>query len=317
MFEKYKKNILIVIGLSVVFYAILLLYNDFDIILNSPKIFTASTLMMVLLLVIISLILKFLRWHKYLSYLSIRINLGDSILIFCAGLTMSISPGKVGELIKAFLIRKKYNIPISKISAIVFAERLLEFVSLVIIFAVGILFYYQQIIHILLIVLLMLIIMSAIVKSNNFRLNVKKILEKFSITKGLVDDVAEFNRYFAELVRPRIFIIALALSLLAWIFEILSFGSLIFALDSEISYLFSIFSYSAAMVTGAVSMIPGGLLGAELSLIYLLEDIGVSNENSIFITLVIRFATLWFSVLIGIISYLLFVKKTKYNKDVL
>ncbi len=54
-----------------------------------------------------------------------------------SGLIMSITPGKVGELLKSYLVKEVTNEPISKTAPIIFAERITDFVSLLIIAIVG------------------------------------------------------------------------------------------------------------------------------------------------------------------------------------
>jgi hypothetical protein len=50
--------------------------------------------------------LRFLRWQRYLRVLGIQIPTGTSYLIHLAGLALTISPGKMGEAFKSWLVKR-------------------------------------------------------------------------------------------------------------------------------------------------------------------------------------------------------------------
>ena len=48
-------------------------------------------------------------------------------MIFISGFALGVTPGKVGELIKAQLLKNKFNIPRSKTAPLVIVERFFNF----------------------------------------------------------------------------------------------------------------------------------------------------------------------------------------------
>jgi len=64
----------------------------------------------------------------------------------------------------------------------------------------------------------------------------------------------------------------------------------------------SIFNYTGSTFLGALSMLPGGLGAAEGSLAALLHSQGLDTADAGSITLLIRGATLWFAVLLGLLA---------------
>jgi uncharacterized protein (TIRG00374 family) len=64
------------------------------------------------------------------------------------------------------------------------------------------------------------------------------------------------------------------------------------------------FILSISSLVGAASMLPGGLAAADGSLAGLLLVLGVTHDASVAAaaTLIIRFATLWFGVAVGLIG---------------
>ena len=71
-------------------------------------------------------------------------------------------------------------------------------------------------------------------------------------------------------------------------------------MGAEISFAFAIFVYAIAMLAGALSFMPGGLGGAEAVMVSLLILKGMPSADAIAATILIRLATLWFAVGIGI-----------------
>lgn len=65
-----------------------------------------------------------------------------------SGLVMSVTPGKMGELLKSYLVKQVNGTSISKTAPIVFAERATDFLSLTIMALIGAYYFnYGKILH--------------------------------------------------------------------------------------------------------------------------------------------------------------------------
>jgi uncharacterized protein (TIRG00374 family) len=60
--------------------------------------------------------------------------------------------------------------------------------------------------------------------------------------------------------------------------------------------------YAMSIVIGAASFMPGGLGGTEAAMLIFLINLGVSQEVALAATLICRFATLWFAVILGALA---------------
>ncbi|MBC7973949.1 MAG: flippase-like domain-containing protein, partial [Myxococcales bacterium] len=80
--------------------------------------------------------IRFLRWQLYLRHQSVSVPWGSSALVFGAGLSLSITPGKLGELVKSYLLRELHDIPATRTAPIVVAERVSDLIALLLL-AVG------------------------------------------------------------------------------------------------------------------------------------------------------------------------------------
>jgi glycosyltransferase 2 family protein len=80
------------------------------------------------------------------------------------------------------------------------------------------------------------------------------------------------------------------------------------ALDTPLPVVTATSIYAFSMLTGALSFMPGGLGGAEATMILLLRLHGIPMTLALSATILIRLATLWFAVLLGVLALSMRVK---------
>jgi uncharacterized protein (TIRG00374 family) len=118
-----------------------------------------------------------------------------------------------------------------------------------------------------------------------------------------------------QMVRFRGLMVTLFYSIVAWFFECTGFFIVVNSFGVEnlmhIDIFVSTFIYGFATIAGAVTMLPGGLGATDASIAFLLVSMkNVSQNIAVAATLLIRVATLWFAVVVGIISTLYYQKIT-------
>src|SRR5262249_14423247 len=101
------------------------------------------------------------------------------------------------------------------------------------------------------------------------------------------------------LLAPGALVLALALSVVSWVFACLACLLVLQGLGLDTTLRAATFLYAFASLAGAVSMLPGGLGVAEGSLAGLLVALGAPLPEAAAGTLLIRVATLWFAVALG------------------
>lgn len=221
---------------------------------------------------------------------------------------MSITPGKFGELFKSYLIKQINNEPISKTAPIVFAERITDFLSLVIISLIGayIFDYGREITVIIGIV----VILGIIIISN--RSVASLIIKVFSRNKFLGKHTKSIQTAYEssyKLLAVVPLVKMTSLSIISWGFECVGYYLILKSFSVEVSFVWASFAYAFATIVGAVSMLPGGLGVTEGSLSYLVISQGYAKEIAFASTFIVRVATLWFAVFIGVISVIIYQNK--------
>ena len=98
--------------------------------------------------------------------------------------------------------------------------------------------------------------------------------------------------------------------MISWIFEGFGFYLILIKFGIDISLGWSFFIYAFSIIIGSIAMIPGGLGVTEGSLTLLLIESGATKNIAVAATFIFRIATLWFAVIIGVFSLVLYQKKT-------
>jgi len=230
---------------------------------------------------------------------------------------MSVTPGKLGEILKSYLLKEENNTPVSKSAPIVLAERLTDFVSIVMLCMIGsYVFNYGQILILIIgIVFLATIILLSL---RTVSLKIISFFEKINFLKRHIQKIHIAYDSIYLMIRFKPLLVATLISLISWFFECLGFYVVIkvFTLSGgpDVSILSATFIYAFSTLIGAIAMLPGGVGLTEASLTGLLVLSNIPKNISVASTIIIRLATLWFAVLVGIIAIFIFQKQS--NKKI-
>lgn len=255
-----------------------------------------------LLLSLLNYGLRFIRWQIYLQALGSPVRTWLSLKIYLAGFALTTTPGKAGELLRSLLLQR-HLVPLQHSVSAFFSERLSDLLAVTGLACLGFWLYPQAQILIsaaafMLLVLYWLIIRGGLMRWCCYRL--KSWSRIYQLLKHLLHLSAQVQRcHTAGLI-----IITTCLSLVAWGAEAFAFHLILQALGYQIPLAIAVFIYAIAMLAGALSFMPGGLGGAEAMMIALLIWQDVAAGPAVAATVVIRLATLWFAVLLGVLALL-------------
>ena len=298
---KFDNRIIWVIIASVGLYGVFLFFSDFNIISKQISNFKYEFLPLILLLVSISWTPLLVRWQILLKKNDINIPIKKSFLLFLGGMSMSITPGHVGELIKSQLIKTIYNIPRTKTAPIIFVEKFYDLTGAIIASIIGIIILGMDASLILISVSILIVIIFLIYYRPIFEFILKRVTKTKFFSK-YSENISDSYEIVRNSTTPQISSISFGLSILYWIiisvavhFILLSFGI------ESISILKTISIYSSSVIIGAISFIPGGLGITEGSLIGLFSLEGIDISLALVLGVMIRILTMWYSVSIGFI----------------
>jgi len=298
----FSKIFLIIILGSIGFYSIFLFLSDISSLKSYSISFKYEYIFIILIFVVSSWIPLFLRWRLLCKNLGLKISLRVDFLVYVAGFALSITPAKVGELLRTQILRDKCGIQRTQTTPLIFIEKFYDLIGAVIVSSIGIL-YFPEIAIIVLGGLVLLIFIFILFSSKLTFDKSITLLSKFKFTKNFIEPLSKSHEILKNSTKPRIFISSIILSTLYWltvsfavlfVLKSLSVDSLGFA---EIAS-----TYASSLFLGALSFLPGGLGITEASFTGLLNIQGISLSVAIVIVIVVRLFTLWFGVAIGFIA---------------
>jgi uncharacterized protein (TIRG00374 family) len=131
--RKYRNRILAGFAVVFVIYVALLLFVNTEELVGNLRAFPWGLFFPVVLLKMVAWVLRFGQWHYYLGVIGARdkISVFDSVVLFLAGFTMAVSPGKIAEVLKAVILKVKTGIPVARSAPVVIAERVVDGVAVV------------------------------------------------------------------------------------------------------------------------------------------------------------------------------------------
>jgi glycosyltransferase 2 family protein len=295
LFRKYKKRIIF----SVVFGAIVFL--GLSVYANLKELMEAFPVVLVLSLC--NYAARFLKWEYYTKILEIKIERKMSFIIFLSSFIMSVTPGKIGEVFKSYLLKEQNGTPVSRSAPIVFAERITDFLSLVLLSIIGALMLGYGT-NLIVGFGIFFIVIVFLISSKRISYAIIGMLEKFRFISKVSYKLHTAYDSIYQMVRFKELIVTVFLSIFAWSFECFSFYLVVngFGIENSVhvDIFIATFVYGFATLAGAATMLPGGLGATDASITGLLVLLSIPKNISVASTLIIRSATLWFAVIVGI-----------------
>ncbi len=300
--------------LAIVVYTAIVFLSDAKEVGNALSGISLYWIPLFLSLSLLNYLLRFCKWQYFLGRINVHIPWKESLAVFVAGFSMTVSPGKLGELLKCYLLKERRNIPVSRTSPVVVAERITDLISMIFIAIIGLVLVQHKGAMIAICAGIIFILATMIFllwkKAFGFLINllcrikpVEKHRENFEI----------FHMNCSSLLDLKSLLISVPIGILSWGAEalILCLVSMSLGIEPGLSVGLALLAHSAGTIAGAVSMIPGGLGLTEITIGAILISI-MSEPDAAVITLIMRFATLWFAVLLGIVVLGVIRKKNRH-----
>ena len=286
----------------------------------------------ILFLSLMNYAFRVVKWDFYLDRLYIKIPRVSSVLIFFSGFIMAITPGKMGEVLKSLLLYERHGVPVTRSAPVVFMERLTDVLALLFICASGVAFALMggggnsslqrtvtpqdspaaaaagidpgQLVS-LGAVALLTIVLIAVISNQKLIMAVLKYMERFAFIKKHIVHIESLFESARVILKPWPLFYATFLSILAWALECYSLYYIITIISPGTIeplplLIYCSFAYAFSTIIGALAMLPGGLFVTEGGMAFLLVKLTkVSMSKAVAATFMVRAATLWFALLIG------------------
>jgi len=300
--ERLKRNLILALALGVAVYLVLAVVSGFGSLTAALDDFNVALVPAILGLVLLSYAGRFLRWLYYLKIHKVSVPLLTNAAIFAAGLSMTISPGKLGEVLKSVFVRQASGAPVARTAPAVVAERATDGTGMVAwgflgAFAIGlgpgtmVLF------------LAVAALGIAVLRSKRLSLLAERALLKLPLLNRLAPHLGDFHASSNELLAVRPLTVGTLISFLSWGLECLAVYLCAVGLGTDMPFLLVVFVFAVSSLIGVLSMLPGGIGAVEAGLYGQFVTVaGLPTGLAAALTVLIRLATLWFATLVGIVG---------------
>lgn len=306
--KNIRNRLMISMLLGIVVFAGLLAYGDFRHVGRDLKDFRWELMPLILLVTSGNYLLRFVKWQYYLRQIGVTgLRRVDSFLIYFSGLGMTVTPGKIGEWLKSYLLKEVHGTSVTKSAPILLAERLTDSLGLLVIAGAGVVVFGNGTWPIVVVIGVGSVVGIAV---SRHRPTSHALLAVAGRVPGLRRFVPHFEEFYEStyvLMNPLGIVLMTALSVGSWFCEVVAFYLTLVGLgiSGSADTLFkAAFILPIATLAAAVLLTPGGLGVAETGITSLSEKLlemgrGAATAG----TLIVRLATLWFGVALGLAMF--------------
>lgn len=297
------RKVLLVTAVAVLAYGAVLIATDYRAVATSLRQLPMRSIALALGIASTSYVLRFARWHRYLVMLDIRVSLVDSVLIFFSGLSMGITPGKAGELLKSVQVKQVSGAPIARTLPILAAERITDAMALFLLAALGLPGTLGA--WVVVGVVVGCLVIAIVFGSRAVGTWAIDRAARFGFVARHRSRLAQAHESLMTLCAPARLLEGFALSMLIWAVHSMCLYTLAQTFDRSALDLPRAFMIdSAPALVGALAMLPGGLGVTEASMTGALVSFGhgaFTPAVAAAITLAVRVCTLWYAVGLGLL----------------
>ena len=265
-----------------------------------------------LALSLVNYALRGLRWHLFANRLGLPTRLGQNMRHFIGGFAMSVTPGRIGELVRMRWLQRETGWPFDRTAPLVLVDRASDLAAMAILLALALAF-------------------STTGGGGGAPVAILALIAAFVATRPrlmrMAGDTAHvasarrFPRIFARVRRaskslsafqsPSVLVAAGGLGIVGWFAEGWAFHLLLVWMGADIGFWSAVGIFIFATLAGGLTGAPGGLGGAEAAMVALLVGYGTPIEIALPATLIIRLTTLWFAIAIGLIVFPIAERRSK------
>jgi glycosyltransferase 2 family protein len=303
--ERLKRNLILALALGAAVYIALAVFSNLDKLATALENFDYALIPAILGLVTLSYVGRFFRWTYYLRVLKVSVPTGINAAIFASGLSMAISPGKLGEVLKSVFVRRVSGAPIARTAPAVIAERATDGTGMVLWGFLGA-FALNLPPWTMFLFLAVAVFGIAVLRSRRLSLAMERLLTKLPLVSRFAPHMRDFTGASNELLGTRPLAIGTAISFFSWGLECTGVYLCAVGLGVDRPFLLIVFVFAVSSLLGVVSLLPGGIGAVEAGLYgQFITVANLSTGVAGALTLLIRLATLWFATLLGICGLLL------------
>lgn len=243
-----------------------------------------------------------IRWQVLCRAMGIRLPFGRNSLYYVAGFAFSITPGKLGEAVRLWLLNRDCGAAYERTLGLLVVDRITDAVPLLGLCLVGVGYFAGHGWSVAIAAALVLACLGLVLRPDWLAAVVKAVYAWVRRAPRLFARALRLLRTLRILVAPPVLARTLALGFVGWSAEVVGAWGVLQALGIDIDLAATAFVFAFGMLVGALPLFPGGVGGAEGAMVALLLLLGADAASAIAATAVIRLCTLGFAVVLGFLA---------------
>jgi uncharacterized protein (TIRG00374 family) len=240
------------------------------------------------------------RWQMLCRHIGLSLPFGRNALYYLSGLALGMTPGKVGEALRLWLLRRNHGAAYERTAGLFVVDRLTDALPLFAVCLLGAAGFTRWAWTLVPMGLLLVALTWMLVRPGALVLLVKATYGFAGRSPRLFARLIRLLRLLPRFAEPRLLLLWSLIGLIGWLAEIYGVHLLMAALGAPISFAQAAFVFAFALLVGAIPIFPGGVGGTEAVMITLLLALGVELDVAVVATAVTRLVTLVFGTLVGL-----------------
>ncbi len=264
---------------------------------------TAAQFGILMLLSLVNYGLRSARWHLFATRLGLKTGPIANLRHYLGGLAMSVTPGRLGELVRMRWIRRETGLAFELSAPLMLVDRASDLAAMGLLLAASVALSATGISGALPVTLGALGVAVAVTRPRLLGWGATRLYQLLGFWPRVFARLRAATRSLSVFSQPRVLLAALLLGGVGWGAEGYAFHLLLGWMGNGIGPWSALAIFTFATLAGGATGAPGGIGGAEAAMIALLSLEGVPLEVSIPATAIIRITTLWFAIAIGLIFF--------------
>lgn len=246
---------------------------------------------------VLSLGLRFVRWHLLIASLGHRLPWCAHLTIYLCAFALALTPAKIGETVRSFYLYP-FGVSYPKSLSAFVVERLIDLLVVGTLASLVVWIFKQ---HAVWLITAWGTILMAVAL---LRSQLLTWLSKRWFKGPTEEHLLKGSQAISQLLRGTCLFKAVPLSAMAWAAQGVGLSVVASALGHDLPVLWAIAIYSLSLLAGAASFIPGGLGATEAAMVLLLMAAGQDLTTATSAALVSRGVPLWLAIGLGTLSML-------------
>ena len=300
-----QKKYLSIIGVIVIiiFYSVFVSISDLDEFLKEIDLIKIELIPIILALHFLVVILRIFRQKILFDSIKIQLSLKEHFMIHLSGLALIMTPGGLGQSVKAVYLKEKNNVSYGKSISLTLSERFYDLLSVIPVIFVMSFFVDSFEAKLSSILVSILLITTLIIVRNKkiFNFMISK-LPKIWILKSVVENSDELFDVLKQLTLRKTFMLSFFVGIGSWVVVGIAFYYSFIAFNLELTFFETTIISLVPIVIGTLSFLPGGIGAIEITMMGFLSSYNLDNSLSSALVLFTRITSIWFLTAIGIIA---------------